>query len=163
MMKNFHRVYSTVDIITVAMTVYSICAVLRAVVLRDQHSRHHFHLGVLLNSMSRQSVLIVSDAVAHSVHLRDVGTQQEKTLLLVLSTSALDALLTLLPTWFLKDTQQGPSRTFSSTVSPPVIRGSMYPAFMVTLDSACWRMVCCLWSSICETRWVQTRRDHPLR
>jgi hypothetical protein len=52
-------------------------------------------------------VLIVSDAVANSVHLRDAGTQQENTLLLVLSTSALVALLTLVPTWFLKDAQQG--------------------------------------------------------
>lgn len=107
MMKKFNLVYSTVDIISVAITVYFICAVLRAVVLRDQHTRHHFHLGYLLNSMSRQSVLIVSDAIAHSVHLRDVGTQQESTVILILSTSAVVAILTLLPTWFLKDTQQG--------------------------------------------------------
>ena len=107
MMKSFNRVYSTVDIITVAITVYFICAVLRAVVLRDQHTRQFFHLGYLLHSMSRQSVLIVSDTVAHSVRLRDIGTQQENTLLLVLSTSALVAILTLIPTWFLKDTQQG--------------------------------------------------------
>ena len=107
MMKKFNRLYSTVDIITVALSVYFICALLRAVVLRNQHTRHHFHIGYLLHSMSRQSVLIVSDAVAHSVHLRDVGTQQENTLILVLSTSALVALLTLLPSWFLKDTQQG--------------------------------------------------------
>ena len=107
MMKHFNRVYNTVDIITVAITVYFVCAVLRDVVLRDQHTRQHFHLGYLLHSMSRQSVLIVSDTVAHSVHLRDIGTQQENTLLLVLSTSALVAILTLIPTWFLRDTQQG--------------------------------------------------------
>ena len=107
MMKNFNRLYSTVDIITVAVTVYFVCALLRAVVLRDQHTRHHFHVGYLLRSVSRQSVLIVSDAVANSVHLRDAGTQQENTLILVLSTSALVALLTLVPTWFLKDAQQG--------------------------------------------------------
>ena len=107
MMKTFNSVYSPVDIITVAITVYFICALLRAVVLRDQHTRRRFHVGYLLHSMSRQSVLIVSDTVAHSVHLRDVGTQQENTLLLVLSTSALVAILTLLPSWFLKDTQQG--------------------------------------------------------
>jgi len=107
MMKHFNRLYQPVDIITVALTVYFICAVLSAVVLSDQKTHYRFHLGYVLHSMSRQSVLIISDTVANTVHLRDVGTQQENTLLLILSTSALVAFLTLIPTWFLQDSQQG--------------------------------------------------------
>ena len=126
MMKTFTAVYSPLDIATVALTVYFVCVTLLVVVNRPGRLTNgrpstgtpaagtpvakQRCIGCILHSMSRQSVLVVSDVVAHSVHMRDVGTQQENTLILMVSTTALVALLTMLPPWFMQDAQQGSLR-----------------------------------------------------
>jgi hypothetical protein len=114
MMQNFTAVYSPLDIVSAALTVYFVCVTTRAVLVRPGTSNGMSTagtcIGCILHSMSRQSVLVVSDVTANSIHMRDVGTQQENTLLLIVSTTALVALITLLPPWFLQDAQQGSLR-----------------------------------------------------
>jgi hypothetical protein len=106
MMQNFNAVYSPLDIVTGALTVYFVCVALRVVVAEQWGVCTSY----IMHSLSRQSVLVVSDVIVNNIRMRDVGTQQENTLLLVVSTTALIALLTLLPDWFLQDTDQGSLR-----------------------------------------------------
>jgi hypothetical protein len=106
-MQRLNVVYRPTDIITAALTINFTCAVLHGIVLPTGEVRRRFHCGYILRSISRQSVLVVSDAIANSVHLRDIGTHHENTLLLVVSTTGFIALLTLVPTWFLQDAQEG--------------------------------------------------------
>jgi hypothetical protein len=106
-MSRLHGVYKAVDILSIAFTVNFICTVLHTVVLSDSCTRRRMHCGYILRSISRQSVLVISSTIANSIHLRDIGTQQENTLLLIISTTACIALITMIPTWFIKDAQQG--------------------------------------------------------
>jgi hypothetical protein len=106
-MNHLNGVYMPVDIIMVALTVNFICAVLHSVVFADAKTRRRFHCGYVLRSISRQSVLVVSSAVANSVHIRDIGTQHENTMMLVVSTTAFVGFITCIPEWFLQDAQQG--------------------------------------------------------
>ena len=106
-MKHVNGVYTSIDIIMVAITVNFVCALLHSVVLANVQKRRLFHCGYILRSISRQSVLVISSAVADRVHMRDIGTQNENTMLLVVSTTAFIAFVTCIPPWFLQDAQQG--------------------------------------------------------
>jgi hypothetical protein len=106
-MSRLHGIYKSVDILSIAFTVNFICTVVHTVVLSDSDTRRRMHCGYILRSISRQSVLVISSTIANSIHLRDIGTQQENTLLLVISTTACIALITIIPTWFIQDAQQG--------------------------------------------------------
>ena len=106
-MNHLNAVYMSVDIIMVALTVNFVCAVLHSVVFSDARTRRRFHCGYILRSISRQSVLVVSSAIANSVHMRDIGTQHENTMILIVSTTAFVAFITCIPEWFLQDAQQG--------------------------------------------------------
>jgi hypothetical protein len=106
-METFSKTYRPSDIAAVALTLNFVCSVLHSDALWDRSKRQRLHVGYLLHSISRQSVLVVSDTVAHVVHMRDVGTQTENTLLLMMSTTAFIAGLTVLPASFLHDDQQG--------------------------------------------------------
>ncbi|KAJ1469885.1 hypothetical protein T484DRAFT_1754205 [Baffinella frigidus] len=106
-MVTINKVYHPLDIIMVATTINLVCTVVRNCILQDQNTRREFHAGYVLQCLSRHSVLVISDCVSTSVHMRDVGTQPENMLLLLVSTTALISLVSLLPTWFLQDTHNG--------------------------------------------------------
>jgi hypothetical protein len=106
-METFSKTYRPSDITAVALTLNFVCSVLHSDALWGRKKRQRLHVGYLLHSISRQSVLVLSDTIAHVVHMRDVGTQTENTLLLMLSTTAFIAGLTVLPESFLHDDQQG--------------------------------------------------------
>ena len=106
-MKKLNAVYMSTDIIMVALTVNFVCAVLHSVVLADVKTRRSLHCGYILRSINRQSILVVSSAIADSVHMRDLGTQHENIMILVISTTAFIGVITCLPSWFLQDAQQG--------------------------------------------------------
>lgn len=106
-MENVNGVYMPADIIMVALTVNFVCAVLHNVVFASTKTRRLFHAGYILRSISRQSVLVVSSAIAESVHMEDIGTQHENTIILIVSTTAFIGLITCLPSWFLHDAEQG--------------------------------------------------------
>jgi hypothetical protein len=67
-MQRLNVVYRPTDIITAALTINFTCAVLHGIVLPTGEVRRRFHCGYILRSISRQSVLVVSDAIANSVH-----------------------------------------------------------------------------------------------
>jgi hypothetical protein len=106
-MNTLNAVYMPIDIIMAALTANFVCAVLHSVVFSDAKTRRRFHCGYILRSISRQSVLVVSSAIADSVHMRDLGTQHENTMMLVVSTTAFIGFITCIPKWFLQDAQQG--------------------------------------------------------
>ena len=106
-MKNINEVYKTVDIITVALSIYFICTLISTGSLITTQTQRHYHITYVLHCACRQSVLVISDAVANSIHMRDVGTQYDNTLLLFISTTTFIAALTFVPKWFIHDTQQG--------------------------------------------------------
>lgn len=106
-MQTLNEVYNQIDIIIVALTINIICTIVHSIILGDSTTRRRFHCGYILRSISRQCLLIIADAIAHSVHMRDVGTQSENMLLLVVSTTAYVGILTLIPSWFLADSVQG--------------------------------------------------------
>ena len=106
-MNHLNGVYMSADIIMVALTINFVCAVLHSVVFASACSRRRFHCGYILRSISRQSVLVVSSAIANTLHMRDIGTQNENTMMLVISTTAFIGFITCIPEWFLQDAQQG--------------------------------------------------------
>jgi hypothetical protein len=106
-MNNLNSIYRPIDIIMVALTVNFVCAVLHSVIFAGVRTKRRLHCGYILRSISRQSVLVVSSAIASSIHLRDIGTQSENTMILVVSTTAFIGLITCIPNWFLQDAQQG--------------------------------------------------------
>lgn len=110
MMETFNGVFRPVDIIGVALTLNFVCSVFHTIILKGSATRRRLHCGYILRSISRQSVLVVSDVVANSIHMRDVGTQLESTLLLVISTTISIAMITLIPGWFMQDSVQGSLR-----------------------------------------------------
>ena len=71
------------------------------------NSRRWLHCGYILRSVSRQSILVVSDVVAHSMYSQDFGTQEDNLLIFVIATTAFIAMLSLIPAWFLHDEIQG--------------------------------------------------------
>lgn len=106
-MKTFNELYRPTDIIASALTLNFVCSIMHSSVIWNFKSGHRYHLGYILHSISRQSVLVISDTIAHNVHLRDVGTSSENTLLLMISTTIFIAALTVVPSSFLHDDQQG--------------------------------------------------------
>ena len=110
-MRHLNRVNRPTDIVIVAVALHFICAVLRSCVLVDTAFRRRLHVDYIMHAIRRQSMFIVSDCIANSLHMRDVGTQHENTLLLIMSTTAFIALITLLPGWFLMDEEQGSIKT----------------------------------------------------
>jgi hypothetical protein len=106
-MQTLNGVYHQTDIIIVALTINIICTIIHGVILGDSVTRRRFHCGYILRSISRQCLLVIADAIANAVHMRDVGTQSENTLLLVVTTTAYVGILTLIPGWFLADSVQG--------------------------------------------------------
>jgi hypothetical protein len=106
-MQTLNTIYHQIDIIVVALTINMICTIFHGVILGSSEIRRRFHCGYILRSISRQSLLVIADACAHSVHMRDVGTQSENLLLLVVSTTAYVGIVTLIPEWFLVDSVQG--------------------------------------------------------
>ena len=106
-MKNLNNIYLPVDIIMVALAVNFVCAVLHSVIFSGVQTRRRLHCGYILRCISRQSILVVSSAIASSIHMRDIGTQSENTMILVVSTTVFIAFITCIPDWFLQDAQQG--------------------------------------------------------
>jgi hypothetical protein len=106
-MRTFSGTYRPKDIAAVAFTLNFVCSALHSDAIWGDRMRKRLHVGYLLHSVSRQSVLVVADTVAHAVHTRDVGTQSENTLFLLMSTTAFIAGLTIVPASFLHDDQQG--------------------------------------------------------
>jgi hypothetical protein len=106
-MNTINQMYETVDILSVALGLYFICTLLSTSAVMTAHTQRTYHVSYVLHCICRQSILIVSDTVANHVHMRDIGTQYDNTLLLVISTTAFVAVLTFIPTWFLHDEQQG--------------------------------------------------------
>jgi hypothetical protein len=106
-MKSINGVYKTVDIVTVALSIYFICTLISTGSLITTQTQRRFHITYILHCACRQSVLVISDSVANSIHMRDVGTQYDNTLLLFISTTTFIAALTFVPKWFIHDTQQG--------------------------------------------------------
>ena len=106
-MKNLNQIYKPIDILSVAFSVYFICMLLSANTIISNEAQHRYHLTYLLHCICRQCVLVISDSAASSIHMRDVGTQYDNTLLLILSTTIFVAVLTFVPEWFLHDEQQG--------------------------------------------------------
>jgi hypothetical protein len=106
-MKSINQMFTTSDILSVAIGVYFICTLFSTGVILTRNVQRTFHMSYIIHCICRQSVLIAADAVANSVHLRDIGTQYDNTLLLIVSTTAFIAVLTLVPTWFIHDTEQG--------------------------------------------------------
>jgi hypothetical protein len=100
-MKNINEVYKTVDIITVALSIYFICTLISTGSLITTQTQRHYHITYVLHCACRQSVLVISDAVANSIHMRDVGTQYDNTLLLFISTTTFIAALTFVPKTYL--------------------------------------------------------------
>jgi len=110
-MRHWNRVYRPSDIAIVAVTLHFICAVLRSCVLVDIKFRTRLHIDYILHAIRRQTLFIVSDCIANGLQMRDVGTQHENTLLLVMSTTSFVALITFIPDWFLMDNEQGSIKT----------------------------------------------------
>ena len=106
-MRTLTPVYRHVDIIAVAITIYFVCTIVHSIIMRDVTKRRLFHSGYILRSISRQSVLIVSATTAQYVNIQDAGTQSENIALLIFSTTAFLALLSLIPSWFIQDRAQG--------------------------------------------------------
>jgi hypothetical protein len=106
-MQTLNAIFMPADIIMVALTSNFVCAVLHNVVLGDIHMRRRFHCGYILRSISRQSVLVISSAIANNIHMRDIGTQHENTIMLIISTTAFIGVMICVPEWFLQDAQQG--------------------------------------------------------
>ena len=106
-MRTLTPVYRHVDIIAVAITIYFISIILHSIIMRDVTKRRLFHSGYILRSISRQSVLIVSATIAQYVNIQDAGTQSENIVLLLFSTTAFLAVLSLIPDWFIQDRAQG--------------------------------------------------------
>jgi hypothetical protein len=106
-MQTLNGVYNQSDIIIVAFTINIICTIIHGVILGNSLTRRRFHCGYILRSISRQCLLVIADAIANAVHMRDVGTEAENTLLLVVTTTAYVGILTLIPGWFLADSVQG--------------------------------------------------------
>ena len=77
-MENVNGVYMRADIIMVALTVNFVCAVLHNVVFASIETRRLFHAGFILRSISRQSVLVVSSAIADSVHIWKISEHNMK-------------------------------------------------------------------------------------
>ena len=106
-MHTINQRYNAMDILAVALSIYFICTLLSTTAVITTHVQHTWHVSYVLQCICRQSVLVVSDTVANNIHMRDVGTQYDNTLLLVISTTTFVAVLTFIPTWFLHDAQQG--------------------------------------------------------
>lgn len=106
-MGTLNKHYHQIDIIIVALAINIICTIFHSVILGNSTRRHRFHVGYILRSISRQCLLVIADAIAHSIHLRDVGTQSENMILLVVTTTTYVGILTLIPDWFLADSVQG--------------------------------------------------------
>ena len=106
-MNNLNSIYMPIDIIMVSLATNFVCAVLHSVIFSGVQTRRHLHCGYILRSISRQSVLVVSSAVASSIHMRDIGTQSENAMILIVSTTAFIGFITCIPNWFLQDAQQG--------------------------------------------------------
>jgi hypothetical protein len=106
-MQKLNSLYRPIDIIAVTLSIHFISTTVHSIVLRDQNIRRRLHCGYILRSISRQSILVVSDAVAHTIYIQDFGTQQDNMFIFIIATTAFVAFLTLLPEWFLYDEIQG--------------------------------------------------------
>ena len=106
-MTTLNGMFHTTDIIAVSVGIYFICTLISTGIIVTNHTQRMFHVSYLLHCICRQSVLITADALAHSLQLRDIGTQYDNTLLMVISTTAFIALLTFVPAWFIHDSEQG--------------------------------------------------------
>jgi hypothetical protein len=106
-MKELNSIYHQLDIIVIASAINISSNIIHGVIMGSYEIRHQLHVGYLLRSISRQSLLIIADACAHSVHTRDIGTETESMLLLVVTTTTYVAILSLIPAWFLADSVQG--------------------------------------------------------
>lgn len=98
-----NKQFATIDIVISVTTLYFVCNALRVMVFGGRQGLEKYHLSHVFNAITRQSVLVVVDTLANSVHLRDVGTQTENTVILLLSTTILVAAICLVPTWLVKD------------------------------------------------------------
>jgi hypothetical protein len=106
-MTTINQVFKAVDILSVAIGLYFICTLLSTGMVVTTRAQRTFHISYVLHCISRQSVLIAADTVANNVHITDIGTQYDNTLLLVISTTTFIALLTFVPGWFIYDIEQG--------------------------------------------------------
>lgn len=106
-MQKVNQLYRPMDIIAVTLSIHYISTVIHSIVLHSDDVRRRLHCGYILRSINRQSILVVSDVVAHNMYIQDFGTQQDNMLIFVITTTAFIAILTLLPAWFLYDEIQG--------------------------------------------------------
>jgi hypothetical protein len=106
-MQTINRMFKAVDILSVSIGLYFICTLLSTGTVVTTRAQRTFHLSYILHCISRQSVLVAADAVANNVHMTDIGTHYDNTLILVISTTAFIALLTFVPAWFIHDSEQG--------------------------------------------------------
>jgi hypothetical protein len=102
-----NAVYTSVEIIIFTLAVHFISTIIHSIILGNGSSRRWLHCGYILRSVSRQSILVVSDVVAHSMYSQDFGTQEDNLLIFVIATTAFIAMLSLIPAWFLHDEIQG--------------------------------------------------------
>lgn len=106
-MKPINEMYKVTDILSVSVGIYFICTLLATGTVVTTHAQRALHLSYAIHCVCRQSVLVTADTLANNVHLRDIGTQYDNTLLLLISTTSFIAVLTFVPTWFIHDTEQG--------------------------------------------------------
>jgi hypothetical protein len=104
-----YRYFVTLDIIVGCVFVFFACeALILSFGVNDKTTTGPFaYVALLLHSLSRQSIFILSDALAKEISITTLSSSLEEMVFLFLTTAVFVVLVTMLPDWFLRSRERG--------------------------------------------------------